>query len=188
MSDPGNPPAFTFDLLAYPEWGDVRNRPLSERVAMLADVLADTGPPLERVMATSDRDEALHWQDTLAAFGVEGLMIKDPGLRYLPGERRWRKHRTRDTTDALLIGIIGTAERPRTLLIELSGGHRTTTSPQLDTRQARHVAEAVRGRLDAPARGRTGGHVIPLTAPLPIEIALGTGRHRTSIFVRIRDI
>lgn len=81
--------------------------------------------------------------------------------------------RRTDTADVLLIGVIGTTNAPRTLVIEPPGSHRTITSPQLDTRQARHVAEAVQGRRGTPASARTVGHVIPHTAPLPIEITLG---------------
>ncbi|MEU2907947.1 hypothetical protein ABZ771_34535 [Streptomyces globisporus] len=45
-------------------------RPYTERRAVLVDVLADVGPPLQPVLATADRDTALQWlRDAPAAGG-----------------------------------------------------------------------------------------------------------------------
>jgi bifunctional non-homologous end joining protein LigD len=179
-----------FDLLAHPELGDVRSRPLAERVTLLAEVPAGTGPPLELVMATADRDEALHWQDVLAPAGVQGLVCKGWATAYRPrsAAAAWVEVRGTGTTDAIVVGVIGTARRPHTLLIELPDGRKTTTSPRLDSRQARQVADAAAGRRGAPVREPAIGLVAPLSEPLFAEIALGTGRDRTARFIRIRDV
>ncbi|MFE9368077.1 hypothetical protein ACFYNN_36125 [Streptomyces sp. NPDC006978] len=46
-----------FDVLAHPEHGGdmLAARPYTERRAALVEVLADVGPPLQTVLATSDR-------------------------------------------------------------------------------------------------------------------------------------
>lgn len=181
-----------FDLLAHPDLGDVRPRPLSVRVALLGQVLAGAVPPLEPVMATTNRAEALAWQDALAPIGVEGLVCKGLRTSYRPGSAaaQWIKVRRTDTVDARLVAVVGTARRPRSLLIELPDGKRAFTSSQLDTRQARQVADAVAGRLAAPVRHHGFGQVIPLADPvgdpIAVEVAVGTGRHRTVRFVRVK--
>ncbi|MCF2527191.1 DNA ligase [Yinghuangia sp. KLBMP8922] len=177
-----------FDLLAHPEHGDLRQHPLAERLELLTDVLTGAGPPLEQVMATRDRDEALHWRNALAAAGIEGLVCKGMATLYRPkaAAHRWLKHRRSDSTDARLLGFAGTARRPRTLLLELADGRTIATTPQLDTRQARQIADASAGRLGTPVRDPEHGQVFPLADPLVVEVALSTGRHATARFLRLR--
>ncbi|MEU8137793.1 hypothetical protein [Streptodolium elevatio] len=85
---------------------------------------------------------------------------------------------------------MGTVRRPRALLVELPDKGRASTSPQLDTRQARQVADTVAGRLATPVRHHEFGQVLPLADPqrdpVTVEVAVGTGRHRTVRFVRVR--
>ncbi|MFJ4609451.1 ATP-dependent DNA ligase [Streptomyces griseus] len=51
-----------FDVLAHPDHGGdaLAARPYTERRTVLADVLTRVGPPLQPVLATADRDTALH--------------------------------------------------------------------------------------------------------------------------------
>lgn len=70
-----------FDLLAEPG-RDVRELPLRERWDLLHSTLDGVGPPLEIVMATTDRAEAVGWQRALAPTGIEGLVAKGLGTRY----------------------------------------------------------------------------------------------------------
>lgn len=70
-----------FDLLAEPG-RDVRELPLRDRWELLHSTLDGTGPPLEIVMATTDRAEAVGWQRALAPTGIEGLVAKGLGTRY----------------------------------------------------------------------------------------------------------
>jgi bifunctional non-homologous end joining protein LigD len=70
-----------FDLLAEPG-RDVRGLPLRDRWEVLHSTLDGVGPPLEIVMATTDRAEAVGWQRALAPTGIEGLVAKGLGTRY----------------------------------------------------------------------------------------------------------
>lgn len=67
-----------FDVLAHPDHGEVAARPYTERRALLEDVLQGMGPPLQPVLATSDRTTALQWYETLQEQGVEGIL--QPGF------------------------------------------------------------------------------------------------------------
>nr|BAK19902.1 putative ATP dependent DNA ligase [Streptomyces rochei] len=49
--------------------------------------------------------------------GVEGLVIRGSGQRYLPGARALYKVRRRDTTEAIVGAITGTVRRPQTLVL-----------------------------------------------------------------------
>ncbi|MGA4560952.1 hypothetical protein [Uniformispora flossi] len=70
-----------FDLLAAPG-RDVRELPLRDRWELLHSTLDGVGPPLEIVMATTVRAEAVGWQRALAPTGIEGLVAKGLGTRY----------------------------------------------------------------------------------------------------------
>ncbi|MGI5485147.1 hypothetical protein [Streptomyces lavendofoliae] len=49
--------------------------------------------------------------------GVEGLVIRGSGQRYLPAARALYKVRRRDTTEAVVGAITGTVRRPQTLVL-----------------------------------------------------------------------
>jgi len=63
-----NPFASAFDLLAVPD-RDLRALPLRDRWARLGDVLAGVEPPVQQVLATTDRDTALRWYRDLVPAG-----------------------------------------------------------------------------------------------------------------------
>ncbi|WP_436772235.1 ATP-dependent DNA ligase [Yinghuangia sp. YIM S09857] len=174
-----------FDLLAVPEH-DVRALPLRERWDLLTTLLADAEPPLQIVMATDDRAEAVSWRAALAPTGVEGLVAKGLDTPYRPQLRRgWLKIRDADTVDATVVGFTGTPRRPRALLTRLDDGTEALTSPQLDARQATEVAAAAANRthdaVDHPEHGR-----IHPTDPLPAEVLRDPGRTPYVRFIRLR--
>ncbi|MFD0526049.1 hypothetical protein [Kitasatospora arboriphila] len=43
---------------------------------MLSRLMAEVRPPLQQIVATSDRAEALRWLEQMQPFGVEGLVVK----------------------------------------------------------------------------------------------------------------
>jgi hypothetical protein len=142
-----------FDCLATPAEGDVREHPLQEWWETLSRTLADIGPPLEVVLAGTDRTTALAWYEGLAPLGVEGLVCRGLASRYRPADRRaWVKVRHADTVHALVVGIIGTSSRPYAVLLQMPTGRRTLT-PKLDAVQARQIADAL-GDQEPP--GPTG--------------------------------
>jgi ATP-dependent DNA ligase len=176
-----------FDLLAAPGGHDLRDRPLSERWQRLTDLLAAAGPPIQPVMATTDRATALTWHEALRPQGVEGLVCKALAGPYNPRDKRaWVKVRHSDTLDTAVLAVAGTPRRPRALLLELPGGTRRWSSPQLDTRQARLVADALAGLLGAPVDDPDQGRRLPVEGAVRAEVQLGTGRHSVPRFVRIR--
>ncbi|MEU8538986.1 DNA ligase [Streptomyces sp. NPDC048717] len=176
-----------FDLLALPG-RDLRGRPLRERWELLAEALAGTGPPLQRVLATDDEATAREWFGALRAAGVEGIVAKAWDSAYRPGRTwAWRKIRHADTEDAVLVGVFGPPDRPRALLVRLADGRTLRTTPRLTGLQAHQVAESTAGRLGAPEEDPEHGTVRPLPDPLPVELRLPAGRQDTARFVRVRD-
>lgn len=174
-----------FDLLALPGH-DVRARPLRERWELLRELLADVEPPLQLVMATTDRGEAVAWLEALAPTGVEGLVAKGLDTAYRTTIRGdWLKYRETDTVDVRVLAFSGTARRPRALVTELPDGSQALTSPQLDARQSREVAEAVVGRMgDAEEHPDLGA--VRRIEPLTAEVRRDPGRVPYVRFVRLR--
>ncbi|MEU8616989.1 DNA ligase [Streptomyces sp. NPDC048623] len=184
-----------FDLLALPGH-DLRTRPLRERWELLGAALAGIGPPLQRVLATEDEATARDWFDALRDTGVEGVVAKAWNSAYRPGGTwAWRKVRHSDTVDAELIGLFGPPDRPHALLVRLPDGRELRTTPRLTGRQAHEVAElagtstgARAGQaVEEPVEHPEHGTVRPLTAPLPVELLLISGRQDTARFVRVRE-
>ncbi|MFB7514023.1 DNA ligase [Streptomyces sp. NPDC056144] len=145
-----------FDLLAVPG-RDVRGLPLRERWELLGAVLRDVDPPLQRVLATLDEETARGWFRDLRDAGVEGIVAKSLDSAYRAGSTwAWRKIRHTDTSDGLLLGLIGPVERPRALVVRLADGRTVATSPRLTAVQAREVGELVGGLVEGD-RGAPGG-------------------------------
>ncbi|MFC5667712.1 non-homologous end-joining DNA ligase [Kitasatospora misakiensis] len=175
-----------FDVLALPG-RDVRGLPLTDRRRLLLAALAEVPPPVQPVLATTDRAEALAWMDQLADTGVEGLVCKAAGSAYRPrgAGRVWVKYRRGDTVDATVRAVTGRPSRPRAVVLELDDGRVLLSSPPLSPFQSRQVAELAAGRLGAPVHDPQYGDVRPLTAPLRAEVTV-TGRPPTALFVRLR--
>ncbi|GAA5025496.1 hypothetical protein GCM10023317_72290 [Actinopolymorpha pittospori] len=60
-------------------------------------------------MQTRDPVVAEEWFDTMAAAGVEGLVVKPANNPYLPGSRLWLKYKSRLTTDAVVGAVTGSS-------------------------------------------------------------------------------
>lgn len=177
-----------FDVLALPGGRDVRRLPLAERRRLLTELLADVPPPVQAVLATGSRDEALNWAERLAGTGVEGIVCKSLASAYRAkgAGQAWVKYRPSDTVDATVTAFTGTPARPRALLLRLDDGTVVLGSPQLTPVQARQVAEAASGLLGEPRTDPEHGTVHPLRSPLRAEVRIGTGRAAGARFVRLR--
>ncbi|MFE8979089.1 hypothetical protein ACFYM7_37620 [Streptomyces cyaneofuscatus] len=179
-----------FDVLAHPDHGGdaLAARPYTERRAVLVDVLADVGPPLQPVLATADRVTALQWYETLQPQGVEGIVAK-PGRSAYPfgGRAVWRKIRHADTLDTKVVGFVGPRRRPRRLALLPAGESRPRLSAPLDAALAARLGVLL---VDAPATGEhrtaTGEAYTALATELVVEVLAGTGRHGTLHVVRAR--
>jgi ATP-dependent DNA ligase len=98
---------------------DLRPLPLAERRKVL-ESLFSTIPaacPLTISLHTSDQTEALLWVEALVPAGVEGLVIKQTGGRYVGGNRGWWKFKHRDTVEAIIGGVGGFLARPSHLIL-----------------------------------------------------------------------
>lgn len=176
-----------FDVLALPG-RDVRPLPLVERWQLLGAVLAEVGPPVQRVLATLDEETARGWFRDLRPVGVEGIVAKALRSPYRSGETwAWRKVRHTDTLDGTLLGLVGPVDRPRALVVRLPDGRTVTTSPKLTPAQAREVGALAAGRLGEAVEDPEHGPVTLLAEPLPVELLQLSGRQETARFVRVRS-
>ncbi|WP_406210713.1 DNA ligase [Kitasatospora sp. NBC_01560] len=175
-----------FDVLALPG-RDVRRLPLADRRRLLLAALADVPPPVQAVLATTDRAEALAWTEQLAGTGVEGLVCKAAGSAYRPrgAGQVWVKYRRSDTVDATVRALVGAAARPRALVLELDDGRVLLSTPRLTAVQSRQLAEAAGEFLGPAVRDPEHGSLRPLTAVLRAEVTV-TGRPPAATFVRLR--
>jgi ATP-dependent DNA ligase len=175
-----------FDVLAD-AGTDVRDLPLRDRLAHLHALMADTALPLQPILATGDREVAVGWIDQFADQAIEGIVAKPLASRYHPsGAAGWVKYRRTDTADATVLAITGTARRPQAVLLRLADGTEMLTSPRLTAVEARALADELAGLLGTPQQHSEAGMLLPVTEPLLAEIRLGSGRHRTATFVRLR--
>src|SRR5215210_5758616 len=72
-----------FDLLAHGAT-DLRERPFTERRALLERALADARPPLRLTPLTADVELATAWLERHEGAGVDGVVAKHRDLRYEP--------------------------------------------------------------------------------------------------------
>jgi bifunctional non-homologous end joining protein LigD len=159
---------------------DLRQQPLTERWEALTEAVERAGSPLETVLATNDRAEAIAWMQILAPLGVEGLVARRWDSRYRPRSRAdaWWKHRFADTVDAVVVGLFGSPRRPDAVLLELADGSTVASAPlpqRLSAQLADPTALAADGRLHRVVDG-----------PL-VELRMGMGRHGKVVVVRVRD-
>lgn len=163
-----------FDLLAAPD--DLRELPLHRRWGLLTAALAEAGPPLETVMATTDRTLALEWFGVLAPLGIQGLVYRGLATRYRPEDRcAWVKLRHADTVDVRLLGITGSVRRPWAALLELPDGQRATT-PKLNALHALEIADALATNPSSWLELAGSGDMLMLPVPLAAEARLGSSR------------
>ncbi|MFJ7989181.1 DNA ligase [Streptomyces sp. NPDC096351] len=178
-----------FDLLAVPG-RDVRPLPLRDRWELLGAALRDTGPPLQRVLATLDEETARGWFRDLRDAGVEGIVAKSLDSPYRAGPTwAWRKVRHAETSDGLLLGVVGPPDRPRALVVRLADGRTVSTSPRLTPAQSREVGALAGDRAGPLVQDPEHGPVRWIDPPLPIELRQLAVRQRqeNATFVRVRS-
>ncbi|MGW0467646.1 ATP-dependent DNA ligase [Streptomyces sp. NPDC003027] len=133
--------------------------PYGERRARLERPFADHGlsAPWTLCPETTDVATAQEWLTSWTQVpGVEGLVIRGSGQRYLPGARALYKVRRRDTTEAVVGAITGTVRRPQTLvptpldvvLVEPVLVAEITVDTALERGAWRHPVRFARLRLD----------------------------------------
>ncbi|WP_278246975.1 ATP-dependent DNA ligase [Klenkia brasiliensis] len=111
-----NPASFVaFDVLVDAH-RNVRRLPLTQRRRRLEGLAAGWSPPMQLCPQTTDRDEAVSWMADFRPAGVEGLVVKAAGGAYLPGRRDWLKVKSRETTEVVVGGVIGSLARPSQLV------------------------------------------------------------------------
>ncbi|OAL15989.1 ATP-dependent DNA ligase [Streptomyces noursei] len=94
--------------------------PYGERRAQLERLFADRGlsAPWTLCPETADVVTAQEWLTSWTQVpGVEGLVIRGSGQRYLPGARALYKVRRRDSTKVVVGAITGSVCRPQTLML-----------------------------------------------------------------------
>ncbi|MEU9289173.1 ATP-dependent DNA ligase [Streptomyces sp. NPDC048275] len=132
-----------FDALQLPPPnGDIRAHPYTERRANLLNLLHDlpADTPIQAVSATTDRDTALTWYNTLHNRGVEGLVAKRATSP--PRRRPGAGHGLLEVgEDAVTLSAAGStfefapAASP-------GYGRESSNSPIVDRPHARHYAPA----------------------------------------------
>lgn len=144
-----------FDVLAAGEV-DVRGEPLRVRRVLLEQLASTWRPPLQLTPQTADPAQARKWLEEYVAadIGVEGLVVKGAGQRYLPGQRGWVKLRIRNTQEATVGAVVGRVEQPVRLILGLvddAGRLRVAgaTHP-LSARESAELAAVLVGADDHP--------------------------------------
>lgn len=136
--------AFDLLYLAGENW---MGRPYRERRAALQHLFHERrlAPPWTLCPATTadDLDTIRTWM-SWSTVGIEGVVVKNPGQRYLPGRRAWSKLRARSSTEAIIGAVTGTLRSPSTLLL---------------------------GRYDTTGRLRYTGRTVPLAAEARTQLA-----------------
>ncbi|MFB8026832.1 MULTISPECIES: ATP-dependent DNA ligase [unclassified Streptomyces] len=96
---------------------DLTGHPYKQRRVALETLFAEhgLGPHLALCPSTTDPAVAADWLSWSTA-GIEGLVFKRLNQRYLPGQRAWRKYRTRESTEALVGAVTGSQSAPSSLL------------------------------------------------------------------------
>ncbi|MFE3456461.1 ATP-dependent DNA ligase [Nocardiopsis aegyptia] len=175
-----------FDLLRV-DGRDIRNRPLSYRRRRLERLFAEGNDPhLDLTWQTDDPETAREWYEGLSAVGIEGIIAKSADGVYESGRRGWRKYKHTVTTEAVVVGAVGSVERPEALVLgrrdpdtgelrvvgrtrDLTPAQRAETAPLL-TPSGEWVASG-------PSRWR-GGEAPPHAGVVPetvVEIVPDTG-------------
>jgi ATP-dependent DNA ligase len=150
-----------FDLIARRD-DDLRERPFTERRALLADALEGAGSRLHLTPATSDPDEATRWLG-LEGSGIDGVMAKRADLPYQEGARAMTKVKRERTADCVVAGFRPYVDRPllSSLLLGLydeQGLLRHIGVVQAFTKERRRELLDELGRLAVPLTGHPWEH------------------------------
>ncbi|MEJ3750589.1 ATP-dependent DNA ligase [Actinomycetes bacterium KLBMP 9797] len=156
-----------FDLLQTVAGRSLLSRPLTDRRAQLAELLASAPSQLSLCPQTTSRSEARQWLIAWTDLGVEGLVGKRPTGKYTPGKRGWLKAKTRRSSEAIIAGVTGSVSTPETLLLGRFDAHGRLRfvgrSHPLATDQQRELASV----LSRAWQRRRGGIDHPWPQPLP---------------------
>ncbi|RKS09138.1 ATP-dependent DNA ligase [Nocardiopsis sp. Huas11] len=190
-----------FDLLRV-DGRDIRDRPLSYRRGRLARLFAEGHDPhLDLTWQTDDPETAREWYEGLGGVGIEGLVVKSVDGVYESGRRGWRKYKHAVTTEAVVVGAVGSVERPQALVLgrrdpdtgELRVVGRTRDLTPAQREETAPLLTPSGERVAAPSRWR-GGEAPPHEGVVPetvVEVESDTGtaagkwRHVVR-FVRVR--
>jgi ATP-dependent DNA ligase len=93
-----------FDLLAEGD-EDLRGKPFEERRRRLEQALLKAHPPVHVTPATRDRVQAEEWFRHFEGAGLDGVMVKPLGLRYLENKREMLKVKHERTADCVVAGF-----------------------------------------------------------------------------------
>ncbi|MBT0770794.1 ATP-dependent DNA ligase [Kineosporia sp. J2-2] len=109
-----------FDVLQW-QGTPFAQEPLRVRRRKLQTLVTRLEPPFAITPATRDHDVAENWLRDYAdaRVGIEGLVIKGLAVRYQSGRRAWLKLRIRNSAEALVAAVTGTAQRPERLILAL---------------------------------------------------------------------
>jgi ATP-dependent DNA ligase len=183
-----------FDVLQV-DGRELLHAPYAERRARLEQLFADHDlhAPWALCPETDDPATAQEWLTSWTRVpGVEGLIIRGTEQRYLRGARALYKVRRRDSTEAIIGGITGTLDQPRTLILgryDDTGQLRAVgRSTPLRPTAARELAGRLRSagpghawegvRFTASWGARTPLDVVLVEPGVVAEIAVDTARER----------
>ena len=93
-----------FDLLAA-ENRNLMGVPQLERRTALEQLMRGAGAPLHLTPMTRERDTAARWLEQFEGAGLDGVMVKPPGLSYQPGKRAMIKVKHARTADCVVAGF-----------------------------------------------------------------------------------
>lgn len=143
-----------FDLLRL-EGTDTTGWPYERRRAALESLFAERGLSDTWALCPSTTEQATvdDWLTNWTRVGIEGVVFKRLRSPYVPGSRGWKKHKVRNTEDAIVGAYTGPAAAPRTLLLgrydaagRLRYTGRTTTLPQAAGRMLAPLLTAAAAR------------------------------------------
>ncbi|MGW0085734.1 ATP-dependent DNA ligase [Streptomyces sp. NPDC003393] len=92
-----------FDLLALDD-ESLLDVPLSDRRVLLVRALAEATAPVHVAPATTDVEVARQWFEQYEGAGLDGVIAKPPGVRYLQDERAMFKVKHERTADVVVAG------------------------------------------------------------------------------------
>jgi len=92
-----------FDVLALGD-RNLCDTPMAQRRTALEAEVGPVEPPLHITPATTDPTVARGWLDQFVGAGLDGVMVKDPGLAYQPGKRVMVKVKHERTADCVVAG------------------------------------------------------------------------------------
>ncbi|MGI5414003.1 ATP-dependent DNA ligase [Streptomyces chartreusis] len=107
-----------FDVLRL-EGADTTRWPYRRRRAALEDLFIEheLTAPWALCPSTTDAATVREWLSSWTAVGLEGVVFKRLDGPYEPSVRGWRKHKVRETEEAIVGAFTGSRAVPRTLLL-----------------------------------------------------------------------